>query len=197
MQNYKLNSKAKYKGFTLIEVMIAIVVFSFGLLGVAGVMTVAVKNNHNGYMRSQAAFLTTSILDSMRSNQLGVYNGLYNDTFSGFTNIDTACTSGAGCDYIGVAARDVNQWSNMITQILPNSSGTIQCTPGAAPITPIPVMIPNPLDPTPSTPSMPLVACQRCAIEPYSGFCDISISWTESNEFGAKTTQTYAINAKP
>ena len=63
------------KGFTLIEVMIAVVVFSFGLLGVAGIMTVAVKNNHNGYMRSQAAILTATIVDMMRRNKAGVKGG--------------------------------------------------------------------------------------------------------------------------
>jgi type IV pilus assembly protein PilV len=195
MFKYKL--KIKQKGFTLIEVMIAIVVFSFGLLGVAGVMTVAVKNNHNGYMRTQAAFLTTSIIDMMRRNQLGVFQGLYDGTYAGYSSVSSACVSGIGCDYAGLAARDVSQWSNMITQFLPNSSGTVQCTAGAAPTTPIPVMIPNPLDPTPSTPSLPLVACQRCAIEPYSGFCDITITWTESNEIGTNSTQSYTVKAKP
>ena len=48
-----------------VPALIAIVVFSFGLLGVAGVMTVAVKNNHNGYMRSQAVFLASSSVDMM------------------------------------------------------------------------------------------------------------------------------------
>ena len=45
-----METNKKQKGFTLIEAMIAVVVFSFGLLGVAGVMLVAVKSNHNGYM---------------------------------------------------------------------------------------------------------------------------------------------------
>ena len=67
MGGFMIN-KSKNKGFTLIEVMIAVVVFSFGLLAVAGVMTVAVKSNHNGYMRSQANFLASSMLDSMRKN---------------------------------------------------------------------------------------------------------------------------------
>lgn len=190
------NIKKIQKGFTLIEAMIAIVVFSFGLLGVAGIMTVAVRNNHNGYMRTQAAFMATSMVDMMRRNQLGVYQGLYDGTYSGNTDISSMCV-GTGCNYVNLATRDVNQWSNMITQLLPNSSGTIQCTPGAAPVSPIPVMIPNPANPDPANPTLPPVVCQRCAIEPYSGFCNVSISWTESNELSSQSKQTYVLQAKP
>ena len=56
------------QGFTLIEVLVAVLVFSFGLLGIAGMMTISVKSNHNGYLRSQANFLAENMVDRMRAN---------------------------------------------------------------------------------------------------------------------------------
>jgi type IV pilus assembly protein PilV len=192
----------KQNGFTLIEGMIAVVVFSFGLLGVAGIMTVAVKNNHNGYMRSQAAILSTSMLDMMRRNQIPLWSDGYNGTYSGTTDISNVCTDTDNpCLPIDLASRDVNQWSNMITQLLPNSSGTIACATTGAPLSAIPVKIPNPLEtllPTdPLYPSVAPIDCLNCTIEPFNGYCTISVSWTESNDISASSIQTYTLVGKP
>lgn len=164
----KINIKKRQKGFTLIEAMIAIVVFSFGLLGVAGVMTVAVKSNHNGYMRSQATFLATSMADMMRANTASVKAGNYNvANISGYNNITTACRT-ASCNPTQLTRRDLQLWSNMFTQLLPNSTGTIQCS-----------------------------AHVGLGIHPYSGMCNISVSWTESNTANAASAQTLTIAVKP
>lgn len=200
--NFNMYNRKRQKGFTLIEAMIAVVVFSFGLLGVAGVMTVSIKNNHNGYMRSQAAFLSTSMLDMMRRNQIPLWSDGYNGTYSGYENITSDCSSVANkCGPNQLAQRDVKQWSNMITQLLPNSSGTVNCASTAAPISAIPVMIPDPAEPLqptdPGYPSLPLIPCYNCAIEPFNGYCTISISWTESNERSASSIQTYTLVGKP
>ena len=45
------------RGFTLLEVLIALLVFSLGLLGLAGLMVVSVKTNQSAYLRTQASFL--------------------------------------------------------------------------------------------------------------------------------------------
>jgi type IV pilus assembly protein PilV len=196
-----MNTK-KQNGFTLIEGMIAVVVFSFGLLGVAGIMTVAVKNNHNGYMRSQAALLSTSMLDMMRRNQIPLWSDGYNGTYSGTSDITSDCADVANsCSPTDLVARDVSQWSNMITQLLPNSSGTIACATTGAPLSVIPVMKPDPLEPlepgVPGYPFLPLVTCLNCTIEPFNGYCTISVAWTESNEISASSAQTYTLVGKP
>ncbi len=156
------------KGFTLIEVMIAVVVFSFGLLGVAGIMTVSVKNNHNGYMRSQAAILTATIVDMMRRNKPGVKQGLYNGTHSGFVDTSSYCVS--TCGPAQIASRDVGQWSSMLTQLLPNASGTIECN-----ITLNPLFLTGPVN----------------------GVCTATITWDESNEIDSNSLQTISLVATP
>ena len=185
-------------GFSLIESMIAVVVFSFGLLGVAGIMTVAVKNNHNGYMRSQAIFLSASIVDMMRRNTAALWNDDYTGTYSGYTDVSTMCTSSA-CDSGQLAARDTALWGSLVTQLLPNSTGEIQCAAGGAPIFQVPVLVQDPADPLDAdgNPTLPFVPCKMCSVEPYSGFCDITITWSESNSISADSTQTYTYHGKP
>jgi len=162
------------KGFTLIEVMIAIVIFSFGLLGVAGVMTVSVKNNHNGYMRSQAVILAQSVVDMMRRNHWAVWQNAYNGTFSGVIDTRSICSSGA-CNCTEIANRDTAKWGSMISQSLPASQGVIACAPiGVAGAD---------------------GACGR-AETPYLGVCTITITWNESNQNGIQP-QTYVLTSQP
>ena len=51
-------------GFSLVEVLIAVLVFSIGLLGAGILNASAMKNTHNAYLRSQASFLADSIAAS-------------------------------------------------------------------------------------------------------------------------------------
>ena len=170
----RLSNKAT--GFTLIEVMIAVVVFSFGLLGVAGVMTVSVKNNHNGYMRSQATILAQSVVDMMRRNHFAVWQNAYNGTFSGQTDIRSICT-GASCSCTQIANRDTTIWGSMISQSLPNSQGVISCAPVGTSATLVPI-------------------CGG-AETPYLGVCTITITWDESNQRSAAEQQTYTLTSQP
>jgi type IV pilus assembly protein PilV len=170
--------KRKNKGFTLIEIMIAIVVFSFGLLGVAGVMTVAVKSNYNGYMRSQANFLASSMLDAMRKNIKAVWVGSYDASVEGYVDISTSCVS--GCNYLDLATRDLQFWSNNITQILPSSKGKIECVQNGG-----------------LQDSSGLFDKPFYAVQPYSGICTITITWAESNETSADSVQTFILPGKP
>ncbi len=167
-------------GFTLIEAMIAVVVFSFGLLGVAGVMIVSVKNNHNGYLRSQATFLAHSIIETMRMNSWELWRNAYNGNYGNpgsVVNISTMCTASSPCGCnAGVAARDTQQWSNMIIQTLPNGKGSIQCTPSVALSNSVPCNMSD---------------------EPYLGMCTVTVSWTESNETDASSTQQITVQANP
>jgi type IV pilus assembly protein PilV len=60
------------RGFTLIEVMVAIVILSVGMLGVAGLMVTGIQFSHSSLQRSQATQLAYDMIDRMRSNQAGV-----------------------------------------------------------------------------------------------------------------------------
>jgi type IV pilus assembly protein PilV len=55
-------------GFTLIEILIAVVVMTFGLLGLASLLFFTVQNNANSTFRTTATILAQDIADAMRLN---------------------------------------------------------------------------------------------------------------------------------
>lgn len=60
---------AHQQGFTLIEVLVAIVVFSFGLLGMVGMQAFALQANREARMQSQATSLARELAEMMRGNK--------------------------------------------------------------------------------------------------------------------------------
>jgi type IV pilus assembly protein PilV len=65
------------EGFSLIEVMIAVLILGLGMLGVAAVQAVALRNGQSALERTQAVIATYSLFDAMRARggaPLGHYN---------------------------------------------------------------------------------------------------------------------------
>jgi type IV pilus assembly protein PilV len=88
-------------GFSLLEVLIATLVLSAGLLGLAGLQIAGMKTTHNSYQMQQATWLVHDLLERMRVNRAGAYAGNYNGTLDGATAcgttappcaVTTACT---------------------------------------------------------------------------------------------------------
>ena len=105
-------SKAS-SGFTLLEVLITVVIFSIGLLGLAGLQATGIKLNHSSLLRTQATLLANDVADCMRTNRgtvgnyaLGMNDGLY----------------GTPDDQ---AQRDINNWLQTLDQMLPSGDGSI------------------------------------------------------------------------
>lgn len=63
-----LSTHKTIHGFTLLEVLIAMVVFAIGMLGLAGMQGTALKDNNDAYMRSQAVFFAYDMGDRIRAN---------------------------------------------------------------------------------------------------------------------------------
>ena len=76
-RNQTINTPYKSHGFTLIEILLAVVVLSGGLLGLAGLQLTGLKSNHSAYLRSQATILTLDIADRMRANRISAITGAY------------------------------------------------------------------------------------------------------------------------
>ncbi|MCP3675343.1 MAG: type IV pilus modification protein PilV [Gammaproteobacteria bacterium] len=114
----KINAYRKNKGFTLIEVMISVLIFSMGLLGIAALQATSIKNNNNAYLRTQANIITYSIVDAMRANRVVAIAGDYNIDMA--TPVPT--TSGT------IAKDDQVTWFGDLTA-LPGGDGSINCTP--------------------------------------------------------------------
>ncbi|PID46701.1 MAG: type IV pilus modification protein PilV [Proteobacteria bacterium] len=68
---------SKQRGFSLVEVLVAVLVVTIGLLGVAGMQLIGLKGNQQSFSKNQAAHHMQSILERMRGNPAGVSAGKY------------------------------------------------------------------------------------------------------------------------
>jgi type IV pilus assembly protein PilV len=145
------------RGFTLIEVMVAVIVMCAGLLGVAKMQALALASTNVANVRSIVAIEAASLAASMHENRAywGVLapvnntSGTITITSAGptatpvITAGDTAfanppdCTSGGGSKTSAslpwcttsaqVAAYDLQEWAKAINRVMPNYSATIVC----------------------------------------------------------------------
>lgn len=61
------------RGFTLVEVLVAIMVLSFGMLGLVGMQAFALQSNREARLQAQAAMLARELAEMMRGNkEIGV-----------------------------------------------------------------------------------------------------------------------------
>jgi len=114
------------RGFTLLEVLIAVVVMAVGLLGIAALQTVGIRNSHASMLVNQATFLGNDMAERIRANPEGVEDGDY-DSIS-FTSgqtppSDPGCMP--GCSAAQVAAYDVHEWTTAITETLTSGGGSV------------------------------------------------------------------------
>ena len=142
------------RGFSLLEVLIALLIFSLGLLGMAGLMVVSVKTNQSAYLRTQTSFLAQSMTDRIRANIAHVndYNGTYSDATAGAD----PCADGAACTPEAIVDRDTRLWSRQLADSLPNAEAEIECD-GAS-----------------------LGVGTQIGSAPYDGLCTFTIRWDEA-----------------
>jgi type IV pilus assembly protein PilV len=120
-------------GFTLLEVLVALVILSIGLLGVAKLILATQKSNDDASFTSKATVLGNAMLDDIRANFSNGNSAYYNvgsvgygSTYSttGVTNcVTTTCSSGAQ-----IASSDILNWINLLSATLPNGAGNITVT---------------------------------------------------------------------
>jgi type IV pilus assembly protein PilV len=81
-------------GFSLIEVMIALLVLSIGLLGIAGLQTYSLKFNHQSYERTQATILISEMFEKILANPTAAAAGTF---ISGFGDTSANYATYGGC----------------------------------------------------------------------------------------------------
>jgi type IV pilus assembly protein PilV len=117
-------------GFTLIEVLIALLILTIGLLGMAGLQTRGIQQSQNSYLQTQAAVLVNDMADRIRSNPAGraSYNG-FNSKNAQPTQPDCGAT-GSICSALDTATNDKYLWADpaqagSIANLLPSGFGTV------------------------------------------------------------------------
>jgi type IV pilus assembly protein PilV len=113
-------------GFSLLEVLIALLVLSIGLLGLAALQTVGLTFNRQSYGRTQATLQAYDIIDRIRANKNNnaVVNSNYDNVTLGATPGTVDCATST-CDSDQMAQYDIRTWNNANKSILPQGKGVI------------------------------------------------------------------------
>jgi type IV pilus assembly protein PilV len=108
------------RGLTLVEILIALLILSIGLLGLAGLQTASLKFNTSAYYRTQATALAYDFADRMRANRQAALNNQYN---VGFQDPPPACGAIAGGGT--VPQQDIAAWRNTLACRIPRSTASV------------------------------------------------------------------------
>lgn len=118
------HKKPYQRGFSLIEVMVAAFILAIGLLGLAGLQTVSLKNNHSAQLRTEAVVHIYNIIDRMRINKLVAKAGGY--------DIALASASPVSASVVDI---DRVAWKAALDASLPAGDGAIATVAGIITIT--------------------------------------------------------------
>ena len=99
LMNSRMTDRSRHRagGFSLIEVLVALIVLAIGLLGLAQLQARGLKFNQDAYVRSQATTLAYEIIDRMRANRANASAfvtgdpGLVCDPSDSSINMDLSC----------------------------------------------------------------------------------------------------------
>jgi len=144
--NYRASARARAGGFTLIEVLVALVITAIGLLGIAKIQALAYANTGSASVRALVAIQASGLAATMHANRvywsLGsapspliitnttISDNTLNNTATGVTDCDVGGAS-APCTPPILAAFDLHTWARGISGLLPgaNPVTTITCNP--------------------------------------------------------------------
>ena len=134
--------RQRARGFSLIEVMVALVIIGIGMMGIAKIQALSYASNGTASARSLAAIEAASLASAMRANRSywsappaaltitvagatatavgdNTLNGTYGCTFGG---------ANAPCTPAQVASYDLANWVTALNGLLPNVTGTVSCS---------------------------------------------------------------------
>lgn len=116
-------------GFTLIEVLMALLIMAIGLLGLANLQIISLKNSQSAYNRSQATLIAYDVIDRMRLNS--TVTQFYLTTLVGtqLTAIQTQCSQcrdlNAACTPTQIAILDLCEWQLQLSKLPLGAIGSI------------------------------------------------------------------------
>ncbi len=109
------------RGFSLLEILVALLVLSVGLLGLAGLQLNGLRSNQDSYNLSQAMAQAYDMADRMRANMTGIAAYATNSTV---IPSDPGCITG-GCSSPQLAQYDLFQWNTANANLLPSGKGLV------------------------------------------------------------------------
>lgn len=102
----KTHSGKRNRGFSMVELLVAVLIMGVGVLGVTGLQMVSLQNNRDALLRSEAVQMAYDILDRIRINGAGNYAGV---AFDDDPAAPTDCFAG-NCSAAQMAVFDISVW---------------------------------------------------------------------------------------
>jgi type IV pilus assembly protein PilV len=120
----------KQRGVTIVEGLVALVILSVGMLGIASLYVASLKTGRTALTRTQAVNLVNDLIDSIRSN--GTARTAYRLAAGATPEAKPECLTGGDCDRDELAETDLARWLDSVTTNLPDGTGVVTVTPDAA-----------------------------------------------------------------
>lgn len=108
------------RGFSLIEVLIALIILSVGMLGIAGLYVQSMQAGRTSMFRHNAVTIAGDIADRIRANPAA------GAAYTAAAGADNSCVNaGIDCSPAQMAAHDIKLWQEQATDSLPNGNVTV------------------------------------------------------------------------
>ena len=114
-----IKNRKQQHGFSLVEVLIALIIMSVGMLGIATLFVQSMQAGRTSMFRHHAVTMAGDVADRIRANPRAgaAYEGL---------GADTGCVgTGHDCNEAARAAHDILLWGAQAGESLPNGTVTI------------------------------------------------------------------------
>lgn len=100
-----MSKPSRERGFTLLEVLVAMLIVAFGVLGYVGLQARTVVSTMEGYQRAQALVLLNDITQRINLNRTAA---------ASYVGNDIGATDPGTCPPTPVAARDLCRWAQLL-----------------------------------------------------------------------------------
>lgn len=127
--------KTKQSGFSMIEVLVAIIIISIGVLGLVAMQGRTIQYTQDASQRNVAAMLTRDLMELIRSNrdavlaasgELSSTSNYYKALTGSFPTAGVAaCRTAAGCTPAQMATDHLFLWTQQVRNSLPIDNNTL------------------------------------------------------------------------
>lgn len=116
----------KVGGFTLVEVLIALIILSVGMLGIAGLYVHSMQAGRTSLFRHHAVTLAGDVADRIRANPRAAI------AYSQAGANNNCVNGGIDCTPLQMAANDIDLWDQQAADTLPNGTVAVDFAAGVA-----------------------------------------------------------------
>ena len=113
-------TRRRQRGFSLVEVLIALVIMSVGMLGIAGLYVQSMQAGRTSMFRHHAVTIAGDVADRIRANPTAAI------AYAAATGVNNGCIAGTvACTPAQMAAHDILLWKVQASTTLPGGDVAI------------------------------------------------------------------------